>query len=340
MATYVTSDTHGHLCALQEALAAAGVTPESLEAGDKLYVLGDMIDRGPDPLGVINFVRALPNTQALMGNHEQLMLVALSHVAPPENGHISLEGMNASAFADWIGWTQNGGGTTIEQLEKLDEDTYLDLISWVQDLSFYEVVQVGEDAAQDTAQSTVLDTDAVQGTVLDTAQGTDIPQGSAQDAKRHTAQRTYVLVHAGIDPKRANYWRYKNPEASMADPANIEKLMAAQELEDLVWIRDEFWSGHTGLIEEDGTGSVVIAGHTPSLTLSLCCPEEIAFATEFKTADDKGLVVALGADDTTGNVADRIDIDAAAAAAYPFGRVAVMRLEDGEIFYADVKEGE
>lgn len=44
MAVYVTSDAHGHVRALDEVLERV-----SLGAGDELYVLGDLIDRGPDP---------------------------------------------------------------------------------------------------------------------------------------------------------------------------------------------------------------------------------------------------------------------------------------------------
>lgn len=69
MAIYVTSDAHGHVRALDEALSKISLTSD-----DTLYVLGDMIDRGPDPVGVINLVRSLPNSRVLKGNHEQIML--------------------------------------------------------------------------------------------------------------------------------------------------------------------------------------------------------------------------------------------------------------------------
>ena len=52
MAVYVTSDAHGHVRALDEVLERV-----SLGASDELYVLGDLIDRGPDPLGVVSLVR-------------------------------------------------------------------------------------------------------------------------------------------------------------------------------------------------------------------------------------------------------------------------------------------
>ena len=48
----------------------------------------------------------------------------------------------------------------------------------------------------------------------------------------------------------------------------------------------------------------------------------------------------VGADQTTGGVADRWDIDAGAAGGAGFGRVGIMRLDDGAEFYEDISEDE
>ena len=40
--------------------------------------------------------------------------------------------------------------------------------------------------------------------------------------------------------------------------------MAAQRPDDLLWIRDDFWTSPTGLVNERGEGPIVIAGHTPT----------------------------------------------------------------------------
>ena len=95
MAIYVTSDAHGHVRALDEALSKISLTSD-----DTLYVLGDMIDRGPDPVGVIKLVRSLPNAHVLKGNHEQIMLDAI----------IGQDPLDAET------WDINGGWTTREQL--------------------------------------------------------------------------------------------------------------------------------------------------------------------------------------------------------------------------------
>ena len=52
MAIYVTSDIHGHLRALDRVLEMA---PPG--AGDRLVFMGDMVDRGPDPIGVMRLAR-------------------------------------------------------------------------------------------------------------------------------------------------------------------------------------------------------------------------------------------------------------------------------------------
>jgi hypothetical protein len=80
--TYVISDVHGHLADLRAVLADAGlVDGEGTWVGgdSQLWVLGDLVDRGPDGIGVLRLVRSLEQqapdrVHMLMGNHETLML--------------------------------------------------------------------------------------------------------------------------------------------------------------------------------------------------------------------------------------------------------------------------
>lgn len=62
----VVGDVHGCLSALLELLAAV-----ELRDADCLVALGDIVDRGPDSLGVWRFLRDRPNTVVLLGNHER-----------------------------------------------------------------------------------------------------------------------------------------------------------------------------------------------------------------------------------------------------------------------------
>ncbi len=82
---FATSDPHGHLSELTAALQAAGLVDEQSRwsGGEaRLWVLGDLLDRGPDGLGVIALVRRLVEEAAaaggavnpVLGNHEVIGL--------------------------------------------------------------------------------------------------------------------------------------------------------------------------------------------------------------------------------------------------------------------------
>ena len=123
MAIYVTSDAHGHVRALDEALSKISLTSD-----DTLYVLGDMIDRGPDPVGVIKLVRSLPNARVLKGNHEQIMLDAI----------IGQDPLDAET------WDINGGWTTSEQLNDMEFEAYEELVRWMATLPLCAVAETEE----------------------------------------------------------------------------------------------------------------------------------------------------------------------------------------------------
>lgn len=75
MSTYLVSDIHGQFLAFQKALQEVSFSPEQ---GDRLYVLGDMIDRGPESREVLQNLFALRQSYPhqvilLKGNHEQML---------------------------------------------------------------------------------------------------------------------------------------------------------------------------------------------------------------------------------------------------------------------------
>ncbi len=66
---FVVGDLHGCYPALEKALAQQKFNPEI----DRLFSVGDLIDRGPDSLGCLRLLQE-PWFCCVMGNHEQLML--------------------------------------------------------------------------------------------------------------------------------------------------------------------------------------------------------------------------------------------------------------------------
>ena len=81
--TFAIGDIHGDLAALNKLF---GRLPR-LTTDDTLVFLGDYLDRGPDPAGVVAWVRALAasgpaKVVALRGNHEDAWLQVVDHGWP------------------------------------------------------------------------------------------------------------------------------------------------------------------------------------------------------------------------------------------------------------------
>jgi len=73
MATYVMSDIHGEFDQFIHMLHLI-----SFNEMDQLYVLGDMIDRGPKSIETITYIKNAQNIEAIMGNHEDMLLDAVT----------------------------------------------------------------------------------------------------------------------------------------------------------------------------------------------------------------------------------------------------------------------
>jgi hypothetical protein len=82
--TWAVSDVHGHLADFRAVLSQAGLVDGDRWVGggdgeSHLWILGDLVDRGPDGIGVVRLVRQLQqqapaHVHMLLGNHEALML--------------------------------------------------------------------------------------------------------------------------------------------------------------------------------------------------------------------------------------------------------------------------
>ena len=71
MAHYVLSDIHGYLNRFTSMLERIGFSDQ-----DTLYILGDVIDRGPEGVRLLEQIRQTPNMILLLGNHEYMCLQA------------------------------------------------------------------------------------------------------------------------------------------------------------------------------------------------------------------------------------------------------------------------
>lgn len=66
---YCMADLHGDLVRFHRMLKQISFTP-----ADQLYILGDVIDRGPHGVALLEEIMAAPNMTLLLGNHEWMCL--------------------------------------------------------------------------------------------------------------------------------------------------------------------------------------------------------------------------------------------------------------------------
>ncbi len=134
---YVTSDLHGYaLGKFKALLAKAGFSRE-----DFLFVLGDVIDRGPDGVNLLRWMMAQHNVELILGNHEDMMLSC--EFLFEEITDDSVRDLNAKKMNNLATWQFNGGTPTINGLTKLNHSVREMILEYVSEAPLYDSVSVG-----------------------------------------------------------------------------------------------------------------------------------------------------------------------------------------------------
>ena len=107
MSTFVISDIHGEYEQLKTLLAKMNFGEQ-----DKLYVLGDVVDRGPEPIRALQFLMRLPNCICLVGNHEFMAYMGMK-ILLKEVTDESVRDFAEKDKEELKEWIVNGGTMTI-----------------------------------------------------------------------------------------------------------------------------------------------------------------------------------------------------------------------------------
>lgn len=116
MSHYVLSDIHGEGSRFWKMLDTIGFSDQ-----DVMYVLGDVIDRGPDVVELLRYILDAENIHMLLGNHEQMCLDALAPTA---------------TFLEQLRWSRNGNASTLQAIQALqteDRETLLEQLARLPD---------------------------------------------------------------------------------------------------------------------------------------------------------------------------------------------------------------
>lgn len=109
---YVMSDIHGNKERFESVMKQIDLHPE-----DTLYVLGDVVDRNPYGIEILQTIMKMPNAKMLLGNHEYMMLNVLAG-ADCDDGdwkHSYWHDMRRL-------WFENGGRTTYQSIRLLTKE--------------------------------------------------------------------------------------------------------------------------------------------------------------------------------------------------------------------------
>lgn len=108
---FACSDIHGNFEVYKQVI-------NKISENDKLYIIGDVIDRGSDGIKILLDIMQRDNVEFIIGNHEWMMLISI--------------------LSDWDGrfvsiWTHpsNKGLVTKEAFMQLDEDTQDKLVKFL-----------------------------------------------------------------------------------------------------------------------------------------------------------------------------------------------------------------
>ena len=130
MSTYIVSDIHGCYDQYQELLYKLGFS-----ADDELFILGDVLDRGPEPIKVLLDLMNRENVTFVMGNHDATALMVLRQLAK-EITDDSINAITPEVLNACSAWFQDGGITTMKQFRALERSAQTDILSFLEDAPF------------------------------------------------------------------------------------------------------------------------------------------------------------------------------------------------------------
>lgn len=138
---YVMSDIHGCYEEFIEMLELINFKNE-----DDLYILGDILDRGENPIKILQYIKNKSNIHMLLGNHEDMMLSYYERKEYEDSNKDDLDFQKLPLLDDSLGakklWFRNGGEISYNQLNDLNKDDFKDCLDYIKKLKLFEVLEI------------------------------------------------------------------------------------------------------------------------------------------------------------------------------------------------------
>ena len=136
---YVMSDLHGEYEKYRRMLEKIRFSQE-----DTLYILGDVVDRGPEPVKLLRDMAMRENVFPIMGNHDAMarrLLEKLLVEVTEENAENHIDG---GLMREIMEWMADGGEQTMKDFGRIAAEERADLLDYLGDFPLYETVDAGE----------------------------------------------------------------------------------------------------------------------------------------------------------------------------------------------------
>ena len=125
---YVISDIHGCYEEYRELLEKINFSD-----ADELYVLGDGMDRGPEPIKVLQDMMLCPNVFYILGNHDAIFLSIIKALAA--------EPVEQETMSAYRAWMQDGGEPTVAQFLRLPLQKQADILEYLEGAVAYAMLE-------------------------------------------------------------------------------------------------------------------------------------------------------------------------------------------------------
>ena len=136
--TYLMSDLHGQYDKYIRMLETIRFSDR-----DDLYVLGDVVDRGPEPMAILCDMSLRVNVFPILGNHDAAARIILSRL----NTEITEEDAETGIDADFLEavrlWLADGGSATLEDFRRLSPEEREDALDYLGEFMPCDEIEAG-----------------------------------------------------------------------------------------------------------------------------------------------------------------------------------------------------
>lgn len=111
---YAVSDINGLWDKYEELLSCIALGPE-----DTLYVLGNVLGRGPEGLRILHDLSLRPNARVLLGNQEFAAMICLPWLQEELSADGTQDDVLAARLQQVLSWKSDGGAAVMEEFTRL-----------------------------------------------------------------------------------------------------------------------------------------------------------------------------------------------------------------------------